>query len=82
MNDQLENNNISLLNGIILSNNKDKINLSIDNIMAKYGSYDNYLNSIYTTIDNEFMDKYYPEHKDDIWFILLLNILNLIIYKI
>ena len=61
---------------MLITNNKDKFKLSISEIMSRFGSYDNYLKSIYTSIDEEFMDKYYPEHKGDERFKILLNILN------
>ena len=66
--EQSLNNDVTLANIGLLTNVKDKFKLSISDIMIKYGSYDNYINTIYASIDDEFMDKYYPEHKDDIRF--------------
>ncbi len=73
------NSEIHLENILLLNINKDKFKLSISEIMSRFGSYDNYLKSIASSIDDEFMVRYYPEHKEDLRFRFLLNILNPII---
>jgi hypothetical protein len=50
---------IKISSVMLLSNNKDKLNLSISDIMNRFGSYDNYLKSIATSIDDDFMVRYY-----------------------